>query len=224
MVAMAVCLPCSVCPPPGLREPRPGIGREAGLGWPPPIQSPSRLSLQTQGTWIHEEPALLCAREVQSHLLPGSVLGTGHGSQRPGGEAGEAVLQRARPFANAPPCQAGFAAQALCPHPQVWRLRFHRARWHGREMAEPGPGPGVRDAQCACADSACPGCPQTAGRARAGSPVRLGSTQHLKPVVSGDGEQEGGVAGAPGPTQEQRSPGMCLPSKAWRVPPSRRKG
>lgn len=57
----------------------------------------------------------------------------------------------ARPFTNAPPSQAGFEAQALCPHSQMWKLRLHQARWHSREMAEPGPGTGMCDTHvCVC--------------------------------------------------------------------------
>lgn len=36
------------------------------------IQEPLPLSAETWGTWISEESALLCTREVRSHLLPGS--------------------------------------------------------------------------------------------------------------------------------------------------------
>lgn len=161
------------------------------------------LSAETWGTRISEESALLCTREVQSHLLPGCLsweltVGVSAREERQGKPCSNEGQPCARPSTNAPASQAGFEAHALCPHSQMWKLRLHQARWHSREMTEqePGTGTGTRDA---CAASAYPVRPQT--QAEPGL-VHLGgwappSTSNL--LCWGTSEHEGGVAGATWP-------------------------
>lgn len=193
------------------------------------IQEPLPLSAGTWGTWISEESALLCAREAHSHLLPGSLsweltVGVSTREEKQGKLCSNEGRPWARPSTNAPPSQAGFGAHAVSPS-QTWKRRLHQARWHSREMAEPTPGTGTRDTHVCVCGLCTPSVASDSKQSPGWSTQEAG--QHPAPqtcCVGGPVSMRVGWLVPPGPTQEQRSPGICLPNEAWRVPPSRRKG
>lgn len=127
-----------------------------------------------------------------------------------GGEAREAVLQ-----GGPAPCQS--VHERRHPHKRVLpplrtgKLRLHQGRWHSREMAELGPGRGVRDTPVCglCTRSVASHSKQTTGRSthKGG---RDAAPQTYCPHRDGEvGKAQGGSAGSGWPHPRNKDqPGM----------------